>query len=202
MKYEDVSWHNTAAEYPKGLPRQAAGTHTGMFLVWALLGDLGSTLHAGRLAQLRARDVTPGAFFFDECDGKLTDEDLSAEGNAFAKAYFDPESGRYVRDYDALLCDGLQSAYHVRDTWENFDKLKPRIDRRLAEWRRGELGKKPWWKFWEPFAIALAFVLAAPHADAQAYPTRPVKIARFVAAYTANQDRQIRALNSRAPGSV
>ena len=151
MKYEDVSWHNTAEEYPKDLTPQAAATHAGMFLVWALLAGLGHSLHAGDLARLRAREVTPGAFFYGDCDGKMTDEDLTEEGNGFAKAYFDPESGRYLRDYDAMLCEGLETAYHVRDTLQTFDKLKPRLDRRLAEWRNGTLGKKPWWKFWEPF---------------------------------------------------
>lgn len=149
MKYEDVSWHNTAEDYPKDLPAKAAATHTGMFLVWALLAGLGSSLLAGRLADLRARKVTPGAFFFDECDGKFTDEDLTSEGNAFAKAYFDPESGRYMRDYDAVLCDGLKTEYHVPDTWASFDRLQPRLDRRLVEWRRGELGRRPWWRFWD-----------------------------------------------------
>jgi hypothetical protein len=151
MKYEDASWHNTADDYPKDLGAEAAATHIGKFFAWALLGGLGSTMHAARLAALRIRGVTPGAFFYDECDGKLTDEDLNREGNAFAKAYFDPESGRYLRDYDSVLCDGLATAYHVRDTWQNFDKLKPRLDRRLAEWRRGELGHRPWWKFWDSF---------------------------------------------------
>ena len=167
MKYEDASWHSGADDYPKDLPAQAAGTHSGMFLAWALLGGLGSSMHAGDLKKLKDRQVTPGAFFCEECDGKLTDEDLNAEGNAFATAYFDPESGRYLRDYDAMLCDGLVTAYHVRDTWQNFDKLKPRLDRRFAEWRAGRLGKKAWWKFWEPFAIALALAIAPPPADAR-----------------------------------
>ena len=195
MKYEDVSWHSGAEDYPKELPQEAAGTHSGMFLAWALLGGLGSTMHAGRLARLRKREVTPGAFFCAECDGKLTDEDLTREGNDFAKAYFDPESGRYVRDYDAMLCEGLPSAYHVRDTWQNFDRLKPRLDRRFAEWQRGELGRKPWWKFWEPFVVLLFVSILAAPAFAQSYPSKPVKIivafppgggndfiARFVAA--------------------
>lgn len=151
MKYEDVAWHNRADDYPKDLGERAAATHIGMFLAWAILCGLGASLHSGHVVQLRARKVTPGAFFFEQCGGRLTDEDLNQEGNAFAKAYFDPESGRYARDYDAILCDGLRTAYHVRDTWENYDKLKPRLDRRLAEWRGGALGRKPWWKFWEPF---------------------------------------------------
>lgn len=151
MKYEDVSWHNTADEYPKDLALEAAATHTGMFLAWALLSGLGGSLHGASLAALRDRKVTPGAFFFGECDGKFTDEDLNDEGNKFAEAYFDPEKERYLLDYDAVLCKGLQTAYHLPDTWQNFDKLKPRLDRRLAEWRNGTLGKKPWWKFWEPF---------------------------------------------------
>ena len=151
MKYEDVSWHNTADEYPKDLTPEAAATHTGMFLAWALLNGLGGSIHADDLQKLRSRSVTPGAFFFDDCDGKFTDEDLSDDGNQFAEDYFVVEKDRYLRDYDAVLCHGLATAYHVPDTWQNFDKLKPRLDRRLAEWRNGTLGKRPWWKFWEPF---------------------------------------------------
>src|SRR4051812_39090143 len=116
MKYEDVSWHSGADDYPKDLGERAAATHTGMFLTWALLAGLGRSMPP----TLKERSITPGLFFFDDCDGKFTDEDLNEEGNAFAKAYFDPESGRYLRDYDAMLCDGLETAYHVRDTWQNF----------------------------------------------------------------------------------
>jgi hypothetical protein len=153
MKYDDVSWHNGAADYPKDLSDEAAATHTGMFVVWALLSGLGGELHTKELPdnipRLQARSVAPGRFFLDDCDGKFIDEELNAEGNAFAKAYFDLDKGGYLQDYDAVLCRGLATAYHVPDTWENFDKLKPRLDRRLAEWRRGAWGRKPWWKFWE-----------------------------------------------------
>ena len=40
MKYEDASWHSGADDFPKDLTAQAAGTHSGMFLAWALLGGL------------------------------------------------------------------------------------------------------------------------------------------------------------------
>jgi len=147
MKYDDVSWHTGAEDYPKHLGQHAAATHTGMFLAWALLSGLGGALHTAQ--ELRSRTLTPGAFFYSLCGGKFTDEDLNDEGNRFAQAYFDLDTGSYLRDYDALLCGGFSTAYEVADTWANFDRLKPRLDRRLVEWRRGELGRRPWWRFWD-----------------------------------------------------
>jgi hypothetical protein len=149
MKYDDMSWHTGAAEYPKELPKEAAATHTGMFIAWALLSSLGGELAAEELPSLQARSITPGRFFYDQCDGKFVDEDLNAEGNAFAAAYFDLDKGAYLKDYDRVLCAGVTTAYEVADTWENFDKLKPRLDRRLDEWRRDVLGRTPWWQFWK-----------------------------------------------------
>ena len=149
MKYEDVSWHSGAEDFPKGLSAAAGGTHTGMFVAWALLGGLGSEEFFGDIAALEARSTTPGRFFYDQCDGKFVDEELNEEGNAFTRVYFDPENGRFLHDYSEVLGGDLASAYHVADTWANFDRLKPVLDRRLAEWRRGELKPKaPWWKFW------------------------------------------------------
>ena len=140
MKYDDASWH-AGEGFPCDLPPEAAATHTGMFLAWALLAGLGSELHAleqpDELERLRRRKVTPGQFFLLVCSGKFMDEDLSAEGNAFAQAYFEPESGNYLGDYREYLVKGLASEYHVADTWTNYEKLKPVLDRRLANWRRG-----------------------------------------------------------------
>jgi hypothetical protein len=148
MKYDDVSWHTGAEEYPKDLPPEAAATHTGMFIAWAALSGLGSELTEEDLPQLRAREITPGRYFHDVCDGKFVDEMLNDEGNRFTQAYFDLDKGEYLYDYDRMLCAGIETAYRVTDTWQNFDKLKPRLDRRLDEFRRGVLGRKPWWKFW------------------------------------------------------
>jgi hypothetical protein len=148
MKYDDVSWHTGADEYPSDLPPEAAATHTGMFLAWALLEGLGGDVFdAADHERLKKRAVTPGQFFLDS-DGKLVDEMLSDEGNRFTQAYFDMEKGQYLYDYDRVLCAGVDTAYRVPDSWQNFDKLKPMLDRRLDEWRRGVLGRKPWWKFW------------------------------------------------------
>ena len=119
-----------------------------MFVAWAILGGLGGELAGDDLPPLQARSITPGRFFFDTCDGKFVDEMLNDEGNRFAEAYFNLDKGQYLHDYDSVLCAGVETAYQVADTWENFDKLKPMLDRRLDEFRRGVLGRKPWWKFW------------------------------------------------------
>ena len=92
MKYDDASWHY-GGDFPKDLPPQAGATHTGMFLAWALLSGLAGEFHVEDdpegIAALRARSVTPGAFFMSFCDGKFTDEDLCDDGNLFASKYFD-----------------------------------------------------------------------------------------------------------------
>ena len=114
-----------------------------MYVAWALQSGLAGELHTDEmpesLTQLAQRSLTPGAFFLSVCDGKFTDEDLNEEGDAFTANYFDFSSGSYIADYEALLGEGLppgdERIYYVADTWENFDKLKPRLDQRLADWR-------------------------------------------------------------------
>jgi len=138
MKYDDASWHY-GGKFPKDLPIEAGATHTGMFLTWAVLSGLAGEIHIDDfpedIPQLKSRSITPGAFFLASCDGKFTDEDLNDEGNAFAQAYFDFEKGKYLTDYEATLGAGLPELYYVKDTWENFDLLKPVLDKRLNEWR-------------------------------------------------------------------
>jgi hypothetical protein len=67
------------------------------------------------------------------CDGKLTDSDLSVEGNAFAQVYF--EDGDFLADYEGSVGQGLPSLYHVADSWQTYAKLQPLFDRRLSEWK-------------------------------------------------------------------
>ena len=141
MKYDDASWHY-GGKFPKDLPVEAAATHTGMFLVWALKSGLAGNFHleesTDEIANLQTRTITPGAFFLKVCDGKFTDEDLNDEGNAFTKAYFDFDTGRYLVDYGRTVGANLPELYYVKDTWENFDLLKPILDLRLTEWRAQE----------------------------------------------------------------
>jgi hypothetical protein len=149
LKYDDASWHS-GGEFPKDLPDEAGATHTGMFVAWALLSGLAGDLHThdspNELAELESRSITPGAFFLEACDGKFTDEDLNEAGNAFAQTYFVFETGPYLADYEATLGHGLPDLYYVEDSWENFDRLKPVLDRRYHEWRSAHAPvRRPRW---------------------------------------------------------
>ena len=142
MKYDDASWHS-GADFPAGLRPEAAATHTGIYLAWALIADLGGDHHVvdspEEFERLHARKLTPGQYFLTVCDGKLTDDDLNPEGNAFTQAYYQQEGAGFIADYQEYLAKGLPSEYHVADSWANFDKLRPVLDRRLANWRRGRI---------------------------------------------------------------
>jgi hypothetical protein len=136
MTYDRADWHSEG-DFPDDVPEENGGTHIGIFLAWAILRGLEGDFHreqsAGDLAAVRARTMTGREFLFQDCDGKLTEEDLSAEGNAFAAAYYEPDT--YLHDYDEILGADLPTMYHVEDSWAAFDKLAPRLDHRHAEWK-------------------------------------------------------------------
>lgn len=138
MKYDDASWHYEG-DFPADLPPEAGATHTGMFVAWAVLSGLGSELLAlaapEDLEQLRTRSITPGQFYMQACDGKFTDEDLSEVGNQFVAVYFDLETADFLGDYESTVGAEGANLYSVPDTWATFDRLKPVLDRRFAEWR-------------------------------------------------------------------
>lgn len=138
MKYDDASWHY-GGQFPKDLPQEAGATHTGMFVAWALLAGLAGELHTEdsqeEIAALRGRSVKPGKFFMRTCDGKFTDEDLNNDGNAFTEVYFNFKTGKYLSDYCAAIGIDIDRIYYAADTWDNFDRLKPVLDKRYAKWR-------------------------------------------------------------------
>lgn len=138
VKYDDASWHY-GGDFPSDLPDEAGGTHAAMFLCWALHTNLGGELHTTLFKQsldlLLVRKITPGAYFFNHCDGKLTDEDFNQEGNIFAQSYFDFEKGKYLQDYENIVGKNLKSLYHVPDNWDTFDLLNPKINSRYEKWK-------------------------------------------------------------------
>jgi hypothetical protein len=136
VKYDDASWHY-GGDFPKELPEQNGATHIGMFLAWIIEYDLVSDElrdDAGAdIARVKRRKMTGAQFLMAVCDEKLSSLDLSTEGNRFAKAYF---MKKYMEDYADLFEAKLASLYELPDTWENYDRLRPVIERRYAAWSK------------------------------------------------------------------
>ena len=138
-----ADWHY-GGNYPNDLPPENGGTHIGMYLAWIILRGLGSkelVQHSGDTYNwVRNREVTGRDLLFTKFDEKFFDDLLSAEGKAFTRSYY--ETNGFANDYDRVLGGDLPTLYHVENTWENFDKLAPVLDERLAAWRtlssRGE----------------------------------------------------------------
>jgi hypothetical protein len=140
LTYDDASWHYGGA-FPDGLAVAAGATHIGMFLAWMLLNGQGGALHAGAVAPLQERSVTPGSWFLGACDEKLTEADLSDEGNRFARDYYlfdedrhDEGEPSYLSDYAKSFAE-MESAYGVPDAWASYDRLAPILAHRFALWR-------------------------------------------------------------------
>lgn len=146
--YDKAKYHYDG-EFPAGLPDEQAFVHTGIFLGWIVEHKLYSDDFAEDAEQIEAfinRKMT-GAKLYEWFDGVLKDDMLNDEGNAFAMHYFNLEKGAYMRDYTQVLCQDLPSEYHVKDTWDNYDKMKRRIEQRYNEWKSGSY--KKWWMFWK-----------------------------------------------------
>ena len=133
-----AEWHY-AGDFPRDLPPEAGGTHIGMYLAWIIQRDLGSaTLRKyarDSLGLLKARKITGRELLFTELDEKFFETLLSRVGREFTRDYY--ESGCYVDDYEDVLGGSFPSLYHVVDSWENYDRLAPIIERRFASWQQG-----------------------------------------------------------------
>lgn len=134
-KYDDADWHY-GGEFPEDLPNAAGGTHIGMFAAWCLLGGFAGEDIADELDPLESRELTPGQFLMDVLDEKFVSDDLTADGNAFAVAYYQGEddNSRFIADYLAEFDTTAAQLYHVPDTWEVYDRIADRIDARFRAW--------------------------------------------------------------------
>jgi hypothetical protein len=141
--YDKAKYHY-GGDYPEGLPDEQAFVHTGLYLGWIVDRGLYSRTFAAESAELiarfRAREVT-GPEVYEWWDGCLIDDMLSEEGNAFSQAYFDFDRGQFLADYEELLAGDLPTLYHVANTWENYHRLRERLDERYDAWTRGRGGE-------------------------------------------------------------
>jgi hypothetical protein len=141
--FDKAKWH-FEGDYPDDLDEDQAYVHTGLFVGWVLDAGLYNEQFAQDFAKevrkFKARKLT-GPGVYRAADGVFADDILTDEGRAFALAYFDFDNGKYLNDYGRILANDLPSMYHVPDTWENYNALKPQIDKRYAAWKKKRRAK-------------------------------------------------------------
>lgn len=141
MKIDDASWHYEGKNFPSGLSHRAGATHIGMLFAWMALHCLISAEceidHAARLADLRQRRIAPGDFVWHDLEGKLSEFDLSAQGLAFARGFYQGKGVTYLVEYEELARPSGLSEYCLPDTWQTYEMVASAIAPRYAEWLRG-----------------------------------------------------------------
>ncbi len=130
MKYDDASWHS-GGDFPKGSPDEYGGTHIALFLRWCFnkgwAGDLHKEEEPEDTQKVIDGELSATEYFFKYCDGKLTDEDLNNEGNAFAEKYYG-DNGLYLNDYAKHFGELM---YVAPESAHDFQLYKSMIDTRL-----------------------------------------------------------------------
>lgn len=137
-----IDWHY-GGDFPEDLPEVNGGTHIGMYLTWIIQNDLIGQLHLDgsleEMQKVKTRQITGRDFLVDCCDEKFWEEDLNEEGLEFTLYYYQFENTdnvkNYYDDYGSTLGENVESLYEIENTWENYDKLKPILDKRYAEWK-------------------------------------------------------------------
>lgn len=153
MKFDDASWHYDST--PKGSEEKrwdVAAAHIGIYLKWCLLKGWAGELHtedetsAEAVEAVKTGTMTGTKFLIEQCDCKLTNEDLSDEGLAFTSYYYDD---LYPHDAEPLIDGKMLSSPEEK---YDFARLSAVIDKRYADWlsagRPAKMAKKPWWKLW------------------------------------------------------
>jgi hypothetical protein len=143
--YDKAKYHQ-ATVMASDLDAVQTEVHTAFFLGWLLDNGLTSDDFnrdcPELIAQYKAREID-ALRVYESWDCCLVDDMLSDTGNAFAQAYFDFDRGQYMADYRELLVRGLPSEFHVPYSWENYEIIRKRIDKRFQEWQRGDLAEQP-----------------------------------------------------------
>lgn len=133
-------------DFQTDLPKQAAYTHIGMYAAWLALRGMGSADLNDYLYHLRARRMSCGEFVSEACDGKFGSLDVNEEGLAFSEYYY---AAHFYADYEQLFKTEFGRSGHpvddfcrIPDTWHNFDRLAPVLNRRWMDWKAERDGVK------------------------------------------------------------
>ncbi len=142
MAYDKADWHLTD-DFPKDLKEEQIYVHTGFFIGWLIDNNLISEdfeeVNSDFLPQFRQRQIS-GPKLYEFSGGVFSADDVTEEGRLFCNYYYEPNT--FFNDYrdtfikGSFLKKSLPSDYHVKDTWENYDKFSKVLDKRFTEWNK------------------------------------------------------------------
>jgi hypothetical protein len=148
MKYDNASWHNGDA-FPSTSPERFGGTHIALMLRWCFQKGWAGEPHNENskrdLERLLRGELSGTEYLFTWCDGKFTERNLNAEGNAFMRYYY--KSGTYLQDYEERFGDKLYVAGEDQHDFAEFSEMVEARYRAFAS-SPAATGKRPWWQFW------------------------------------------------------
>jgi hypothetical protein len=134
--YDNAKTH-FMGNFPDSLPIEQAYVHIGMYLGWIIEAGLYSEFfeeEAGvQIFRFKRQEISC-TILSEIWDGYLGHELFNKEGNMFTYYYYG--GGLYRADYDEILVKALPSIYHVTDSWDNYKKIKDRIDMRHQDWKK------------------------------------------------------------------
>lgn len=132
----DNAKNHFLGNFPESLPIEQAYVHIGMYLGWIIENKLYSEFFEDeaehQIYRFLRREFSC-TILSEVWDGYLGYELFSKEGNLFTYYYYG--GGIYRKDYETCLVKDLPSLYHVKDTWENYEKLSKQISKRYNEWK-------------------------------------------------------------------
>jgi hypothetical protein len=137
---DDAPRHLNAKGFLPELPREAAHTHMGLYLGWAMdRGMMSQSFHgehAGDVAAFEEKRLT-GPQLAGRLDGVLRLSLFNDELARFSRLYY-AKTGRFYGDFIHIFLSPIaqaRSMYVVADTQENQEKLSRVLDERLDAWR-------------------------------------------------------------------
>ncbi|MEN7549004.1 hypothetical protein AAG747_13860 [Rapidithrix thailandica] len=122
--------------FPEELPVENAYLPIGVFLAWVIEQELYSSFFEDEFETqiLRfKRHETCCGILAELWDGYVAEEQLNEEGKKFAQYYYG--NGIYLKDFQETLGKNLPSIYYVADNWQNYNRMRCRIDERFYDWK-------------------------------------------------------------------
>lgn len=123
------------SNFPEEIPLDQAYLHMGVFMGWVIKNDFYSDdyedEYGAQIIHFVNSEISP-IILAASLDG-IIDYSLFRETlKPFVRSYYG--GGQYIEDYKKTLLGELDTMFHVKDSWENFEIMKSVISDRYKKW--------------------------------------------------------------------